>query len=51
MDQPWRTFLVNVEGYDHIQSQESKICQILSCQGLPLEVSMDETKASQPKDS
>jgi hypothetical protein len=51
MDQFWGIGIIKVEGHHHIQSQESEICQILSCQGLSSQVSMDETKASQPEDS
>ena len=37
------------KGHYHIQSQESKICQILPCQRLSLQVGMDETKTPQPE--
>jgi hypothetical protein len=40
-----------MKGHHHIQSQESKIRQILSCQRLSLQVSVDKTETSQPEDS
>jgi hypothetical protein len=42
---------IGVKGHHHIQSQESEVCQILSRQRLTLQVSMNETEASQPEDS
>src|SRR4030043_1163932 len=43
--------IIGVEDHHHIQSQKSEICQILSCQRLSLQVSMNETKSSQPEDA
>jgi len=43
--------IIGVEDHHHIQSQKSEICQILSCQRLSLQVSMNEAKSSQPENS
>ena len=51
VDVAWRSIFKGVHGDDHVEPQESQVCQVFLRQGLSLKVRVDETEASETRDT